>query len=92
MNKGKKSRFGSLIVFGLLAYFAYIMITQQKLLYDKNIELKNVQAKITQENTVSEDYKKQMNDVNTDAYIEKAAREKLGMVKRGEKVFVDTNK
>ena len=30
--------------------------------------------------------------VNTDEYLEKSARQKLGLVKEGERVFIDINK
>jgi cell division protein FtsB len=35
---------------------------------------------------------KERDEISSDESIEKIAREKLGMVKDGERVFVDTNK
>jgi cell division protein FtsL len=58
----------------------------------KNNEMKNIEAKITGENKQNETLKKQKDTMNSDEYIEKIAREKLGMVKPGERVFVDVNK
>lgn len=92
MNKGKKSGFWVLVVIGLFIYFAYTVIGQQKLLYDKNVEMNDVNANIAKEKKLNEELKKQKDMVNSDEYIEKIAREKLDMVKRGERVFVDVNK
>lgn len=92
MNKRKKSRFGVFLVVGLLVYFVWIFIGQEKVLYEKNLEMKDIQEKTREEQKINENLKKQKEIVNTDEYVEKAAREKLGMVKDGERVFVDTNK
>lgn len=92
MNKRKKSGFWVLVVIGLFIYFAYTVIGQQKLLYDKNVEMNDVNANIAKEKKLNEELKKQKDMVNSDEYIEKIAREKLDMVKRGERVFVDVNK
>jgi cell division protein FtsB len=51
-----------------------------------------LQAKIKEEEKNMEELKKQKDIINSDEYIEKIAREKLGMVKKGEKIFVDVNK
>jgi cell division protein FtsB len=54
--------------------------------------MKNIEAKIIGENKQNETLKKQKDTMNSDEYIEKTAREKLGMVKPGERVFVDVNR
>ena len=72
-------------------YSTVTMIEQQKILSAKNNELKSVQSKIDEERKTFEELKKQKENVNSDEYIERVAREKLGMVKYGEKIFVDVN-
>lgn len=95
MNKRKKSLWSviyTIVLIVLSIYSAVTMIDQQKILYAKNIELKSIQSKIEDENKNKEELTKQKGTVNSDDYVERVAREKLGMVKHGEKVFVDINK
>lgn len=95
MNKGKKSLWGvmfTIVLIILSIYSAVTMIDQQKILVAKNNELKSIQSKIEEENKLKDELTKQKETVNSDEYIEKVAREKLGMVKHGEKIFVDVNK
>jgi cell division protein FtsB len=73
-------------------YFAYVMVEQQKVIYSKEAEMASIGAKIKEEEKNMEELKKQKDIINSDEYIEKIAREKLGMVKKGEKIFVDVNK
>ena len=67
-------------------------IDQQKVINSKEMELKNIQEKIKAEEKLNAELKKQKEMINSDEYIEKVAREKLGMVKKNEKVFIDMNK
>jgi cell division protein FtsL len=95
MNKRKKSIWGiafTFVVIIMSIYSAVTMIDQQKILSAEGNELKSVQAKIADENKTADELKKQQETVNSDEYVEKVAREKLGMVKHGEKVFIDVNK
>lgn len=92
MNKRKTSKLGLFIIIGFFLYFAYVFVDQQKVLYAKDVEMQNIQTKIKEEIKLNEDLKKQKEMLGSDEYIEKVAREKLGMVKPGEKIFVDINK
>lgn len=92
MKKKSKSKFGYVLLLIFSIYFSYVFVEQQSLLYAKNNELKDVEAKIKEEQAVNEELKKQEEMISSNEYIEKIAREKLGMVKPGEKVFVDVNK
>ncbi|HHW47252.1 MAG TPA: septum formation initiator family protein [Clostridiaceae bacterium] len=92
MNKKKSSKIGLLIIIGALIYFTFVFIDQQKLINAKTLEMQNLQDKIAEEKRLNEELRQQKEMINTDEYVEKIAREKLGMVKRGEKVFVDVNR
>lgn len=92
MSKRKNSGVRLLLVIGLLAYFAYLIFDQQKIMHNKNLELKAIDNEIKQEMKVNSELKKQKETIGTDEYTEKIAREKLGMVKHGEKVFVDASR
>ena len=92
MNKGKKSGVGILVLLVIFLYLAYIGVGQQKLLYAKNLEKIKIENKIQDEMKVNEELEKEKEIINSDEYIEKVAREKLGMVKEDDKVFYDTGK
>lgn len=92
MSKRKKSGFGLFILLIFFLYFAWQMVGQQKMLYSKSLEMQKMQTKVSEETKVNEELKKEQQTLNSDEYIEKVAREKLGMVKKGERVFVDTGK
>ncbi|NLL07108.1 MAG: septum formation initiator family protein [Clostridiaceae bacterium] len=91
MNKRKKSRFGILLFLGAIAYLTYLFISQQGVLYAKQAQLESINSKIQAEEENKEKLIRQSEEINSDESIEKIAREKLGMVKHGERVFVDVN-
>lgn len=90
MNKRKKRSWGLIIIFGVFAlYIGIVLIKQQSVMYAQHKEMEQLQAKIEQENELSKKLLKQKEEVSSDEYIEKIARKKLGMVKNGERVFVE---
>lgn len=93
MKKRKKSKAWVIILFIIAtASLTPMLIDQQKMLYTKNKEMSIIQDKIVSETKTNEVLQKQKKMLNTDEYAEKVAREKFGMIKSGEKVFVDVNK
>lgn len=91
MNKRKKSKFGAVLFLGALAYLTYLLISQQGILYAKQAQLDGLNSKIQTEEENKEKLIRQTEEINSNESIEKIAREKLGMVKHGERVFVDVN-
>lgn len=91
MNKRKKSKFGIVLFLGAIAYLTYLLISQQGILYAKQAQLDSINSKIQAEEENKEKLIRQSEEINSDESIEKIAREKLGMVKHGERVFVDVN-
>lgn len=89
MKKGKKSTIGVIILLAIFIYLSYIAVKQQKLLYAKNLELDRIEDKIDEETKLNEELTKECEMIQSDEYIEKIAREKLGMVKKNERVYVD---
>ena len=92
MKKRKKFNWGLIILVVALAYFAVSMFDIQKAIYAKQKEINNIEKKIAQEKNTSKELNKLKKILNTDKYIDKIAREELGMVKPGEKKFIDPNK
>lgn len=91
MDDKKGFRWGLLITTALVLYLLYVIVSQQTNLDIKFSELKDIQAKIEEESNLNRELKNEEELLNTDEYIEKTAREKLGMIKPGERIFIDIN-
>jgi cell division protein FtsB len=89
MNKRKKSIVGMLVLLAVLAYLSYVAVGQQKILDAKKIEMTRIEAKIREEEEINEALKREHEMIDSEEYKEKIAREKLGMVKKNERVFFD---
>lgn len=76
----------------VLIYAAITFASQSNDLYIINLEIKQLQEKIAKEEEEKARLLKMRDEISSDESIEKIAREKLGMVKDGERVFVDINK
>lgn len=92
MKKKKKFSIGTILIAALIIYFVFVTIEQEKILDNKAKELQDVQVTIEEEKKMKLKLDEQLKNVNNGASIEKAARQKLGLVKEGERVFVDVNK
>jgi len=92
MNKRKGSKLGIILMMGIVVYFVYVLIDQQTVLNQCKKNLVNMDSKIEEQQKTNRELKKQKDMLDSDEYIEEVAREKLGMVKQGEKIFVDVDK
>lgn len=91
-NKGNKISYLKLFFAVFLAYFLYTMYTQQLQINKYNSQITMYQQDITSVSKLNKYYESQEASMQTDEFIEKMAREKLGYVKPYEKIFVDINK
>jgi cell division protein FtsL len=89
LSKRKKSRVGIFVLLAIFLYLSYVAVGQQKLLSTKGIELTKIESKIKDETKANDELKNEKKMIGSDEYKEKVAREKLGMVKKDERVFVD---
>ena len=80
------------IFFLAIAYFSVSLVSQQRLINQKQAELAKTDAQIEQAQQVAKDLEREQDMLLSDISIERIAREKLGMVKPGERVFIDTNR
>lgn len=93
VKKRDKKNMIVMLVGGLvIIYFVYTLITQQIAINKKNQELENLQTQIAEANEESDKLKTEIENLSDPEYIEKIAREKLGLVRPNERVFVDSNK
>ncbi len=91
-SRKRKAGLEIFILIGLFLYFTYIIFDQQAILDKRIAEMKDIEQKIEEEKVLHEELLREKENINSDEYIERIAREKFGLVKSGEKVFVDINK
>lgn len=92
MNKRGKPGIWALILAAFFLYFCYVLIDQQKVILARESEIARMKEKIGEEQAINEELTKQREIINSDKYVEKIAREKLGMVRKEERVFIDISK
>lgn len=75
--------------FALAGYFAITLIQLQIEISEKKETLAQVQAQYNEKVAENEELEKVIEGGNEDEYIERIARDSLGYVKPGEKVYYD---
>ncbi|HKM40133.1 MAG TPA: septum formation initiator family protein [bacterium] len=84
-------KWGALLLVGLLLYFGYFSWGQIKLM----LELKRKISKVEQETVAAQqqfqELEAEIDYLKSDSYIEKVARQELGLVKPGEIIFMPEN-
>ena len=92
----KKNKFLIPIFFIALIIWGVVLIRQQKNITQYQREIKELSAKINvaqdELNQSKQNLEEEINKSNSPEYIEKVAREKLGMYLQNERVYVDSNK
>ena len=89
-SKPKKKRINPFSVFLLLfiIYTIIILGSQQVRLYRFEKDITNVTETIMQAEIQKDKLRQQIELMNTDEYIEKIARDKLGLIKQGEIPYI----
>ena len=89
--KSKKSLLFKIAVSVFFIYVAFLVIQLQVDIIIKKQQLNEVQAKCAQQEQVNEEYRRILAASDTDEYLERMAREKLGYVYPDERVFFDVS-
>ena len=79
------------MIFIILSFSSYLFYKYDNLI-QYNEKIKKINKEINAANKKNEELKYQAKYKNSKEYIEKVARDKLGMVKNNEIVFYDKNK
>lgn len=87
-----KKHYKKILIVIAIAYIASILVSQQKMLNSYNAEIKVYEARIKEEKETNESLNEIKENVNSPEYIEKVAREKLGMYLPNERVYIDISK
>ena len=91
MKNKKKRRLFVLLYAAVLVYAGYIVFQQQMYLKQMRDQKAEIMQKTNVTQQLAEQTQNEISVSDTDEYIERFAREKLGLVKRDEQVFVDTS-
>lgn len=79
-----------IMIFIILTFSSYLVYKYDSLV-KYNEKIKELKKEISIANQKNEELKSQTDYKNSNEYIEKVARDKLGMVKNNEIVFYDSN-
>lgn len=88
-KKRKNSFLLTLGAFALVGYFAITLIQLQIEISERKQVLSDVQSQYSQKLEENKELAKVIEGGNEDEYIERIARDSLGYVKPGEKVYYD---
>lgn len=90
-SKRRKTRKAIFIiaVFTFLTYFSYNFLYTKKTISSMEYELNELKGEIEELSNENKELSNFKDEVDNIEYVEKIAREKLGMIKKGEKIFID---
>ena len=94
-DKNKKFRIfkiSNIFVVLMLVYFVNTLIEQQTTLNKYNSQIEAYEMQISLKKETLELYTNDKENETTDDYIEKVARESLGLVKPYETIYIDVSK
>jgi cell division protein FtsB len=80
------------ILLGLGIYLIYVLVSQQPVLDAKIKQKAELEEELTVARRLEIELKTDISMADSTYYIEKTAKEKLGMLKPNEKVFIDIRK
>ena len=94
MKKKRKYRvdYVRILLIICFVYFSITFVRQQFRINEYKVQEEYYQNAITEINEEKLENEELMAQTNTAEYVEQAAREKLGLVKPYEKIFMDINK
>ncbi|MGI6561906.1 MAG: FtsB family cell division protein [Clostridia bacterium] len=78
-----------LIVLCFIFYVTYVMTVQQPIMQAKTKQLNEIKTLLEEAQQKNLDLREQLLLVESDAYVEKVARERLGLIMPGEKIFIE---
>lgn len=91
-KKTKRKIFLCIVYIGLLGYGGYTVLQQQYQLADLNRNKTELSRKVELEQQKNEQLNADKENANSDEMVEKIAREKLGLIRADEKIFVDSSR
>lgn len=95
-TKEKNISFKKLLKVGgllfLCVYIVFVFVEQQIALSKRSDVSKDIEEKIAEAKLEQQRLEDELDKAGTDEYLERMAREKLGLIKANERIFVDVTK
>ncbi len=85
-------KIGNIVFIVVIAYFAFSIFSQQGTISENNAEIASLEQQISEKQIEIERLEQEYANIDSDEYIERMAREKLGLVQANERVFKDASK
>lgn len=92
IKKKKTNLLKRILYLAVFIYVGYILFQQHVCFNAYKAQEISYLREIDENEKIQQQYQKQRELYQTDAYIEEMARAKLGMVYPGEKIFIDASK
>ena len=92
MKAKKKKVLPNLVLLCFGVYSAYTLTYQQIEMFRYDKTRQNIDAQIAEMQQAIELNKQKIEFIKSEAYIEQVAREKLGMLRPEEKIYIDVSK
>lgn len=92
MKNKRKGGLERVLYLIIILYVGFVLLRQEAVLFDCHKQQNYYLSEIKKSQSISQELKKKKQIYNSNEFIEKTAREKLGMVYPGEKVFKDISR
>ncbi len=92
VKKKTRVQLSHVVAIAFVVYFAYTFFDQQVKINRYNSQIEMYNQEIEAKQNLVEYYNTQSENITSDEYIESVARERLGLVKPYETIYVDANK
>lgn len=81
-----------ILIFLSIVYIGYVLISQQVIMHDQKNEISKWNTELGKVKMENQKLKDEVTISEKEVYLEKLAREKLGLVKKGEETIIDKKK
>ena len=92
VKKKTRVQLSHVVAIAFVMYFSYTFFDQQLKINRYNSQIEMYNKEIEAKQNLVEYYNTQNDNITSDEYIESVARERLGLVKPYETIYVDANK
>ena len=89
MKRKKSGLFFKLAVFSFAVYSLYTLLTLQFQINDRKQQVLDLQNEINHQKVINEQLNDMNEDENRNKYIEKTARERLGLAMPEDKIYIN---
>ncbi|NLY86553.1 MAG: septum formation initiator family protein [Tissierellia bacterium] len=91
-RRKKKLRLGRTLIILLILYVGFILLNQRKLMNELNSKKEKIQLEIETLKAEIDALNEEIENSHSLQFVEKVAREELGMVKPREIIYIDKNR